>query len=222
MRVSLIFRRYSQKKLSYSPSFLYSQLDVPLWYSKIIENSLAATIGSDRIRSVQKSATCRMAGAIQKSPHRPWGFRGNYLPRWMASAPFGCRVFEQRRRIPATPVVRALARHHHITSNKKTSKRLAGVCWLPWCFGCLSVCNRLIIHQEQGHRFVHLFASYPRKASSWKIIRFRHSRLRVWCEWPTHRLAIKASIHKWIIQTPSIFAYQKGNLLEILFCNCFV
>ena len=29
----------------------------------------------------------------------------------MASAPFGCRVFEQRRRIPATPVARALARH---------------------------------------------------------------------------------------------------------------
>ena len=111
MRVSLIFRRYSQKKLSYSPSFLYSQLDVPLWYSKIIENSLAATIGSDRIRSVQKSATCRMAGTIQKSPYRPWGVRGNYLPRWMASAPFGCRVFEQWRRIRAKPVARALARH---------------------------------------------------------------------------------------------------------------
>ena len=87
---------------------------------KQIEIISTAATWLGRIRSVQKSATCRMAGAIQKSPYRPWGFRGNYLPRWMASAPFGCRVFEQRRRMPAEPVARALARH--INANERHRK----------------------------------------------------------------------------------------------------
>ena len=46
-----------------------------------VEMLLAAAAGVAGIRSVQKSATCRMAGAIQISPFRPYRFRDNYLPR---------------------------------------------------------------------------------------------------------------------------------------------
>lgn len=66
--------------------------------------------GWDVSGALKTLATCRMAGAIRISPYRPGRLTGNYLPGWMASAPFGCQVFEQRRRIQPVPVARAIAR----------------------------------------------------------------------------------------------------------------
>ena len=48
--------------------------------------------GWDVSGALKTLATCRMAGAIRISPYRHGRLTGNYLPGWMASAPFGCQV----------------------------------------------------------------------------------------------------------------------------------